>query len=456
MKKAFFKRALLVATAVVLASSMAACAKKSEGGAGTPGTTTKEATKPASIKLMVDGTFITEPAGQKQFIEEYKKMTGVDLVVNQPAHNQYYEKVNLAFASGDIPDVLVMSGSTMMNYAVNGALADITSLVDNSPVMQKVGAKFKDAIRINGKLFAFPTGSGNGPITYMRKDWLDSNNLKVPTTYAEYLNVLKVFADDPDKNGKKDTIAFTAPGLISDDPTTLENYMVDFYQNSSPDFIKKNGKWVDGMLEPEMKDALNRMREAYSLGLIDKEVVTNKTSTCRDKFTAGKVGVFTYWAGTWNMNLSNDLKKAVPEGEVVPIPAIKETKYMERVPSSMAITSKAQNPEGIFKYFVEVMNDGGKGTMLFSRGVEGVHYKVTDGKYEVLPSLEDPKKPANKAFIDIGLQVMPFTDPIAIDPRIQNSLKMFNANSRMSSLLPVSENYTKNAADITNARKEVI
>lgn len=457
MKKAFLKRTMLVASAAVLASSIAGCAKKPEGGAGTPGTTTKEATKPTEIKLMVDGTFITPAAGQQQFIDEYKKQTGVDLKVNQPAHNQYYEKVNLAFASGDIPDVLIMSGGTMMNYAVNGALADVTSLMENSAVMKNMGAKYKDALKINGKLYAIPTGSGNGPVTYMRGDWLKNNNLKVPTTYAEYLNVLKVFAEDPDKNGKKDTIAFTAPGLVNDDPSTLENYMVDFYQNASPDFVKKNGKWVDGMLEPEMKDALNRMREAYSLGLIDKEVVTNKTSTCRDKFNAGKVGVFTYWAGTWNMNLSNDLKKAVPEGEVVPIPAIKETKYMERVPTSMSITSKAKNPEGIFKYFFEYMNDGGKGTLLFSHGVEGVHYKMTgDGKAEKLPSLEDPKKPANKAFIDNGLQVVPFTDPIPMDQRMVDSLKLFNANSRMVSLQPVSENFTKSSADITNARKEIV
>jgi putative aldouronate transport system substrate-binding protein len=457
MKKAFLKRTMLVLTAAVLMSSAAGCAKKNEGGTGTTPAAPKEATKPTEIKIMVDGTFMTVAAGQEKFVEEYKKQTGVNLKINQPAHNQYYEKVNLAFASQDIPDALIISGSTMVNYAVNGALYDMTQLVEKSPIMQKVGQKYKDAVKVNGKIYAFPTGSGNGPITYMRKDWLDKNNLKVPTTYAEYINALKVFAEDPDKNGKKDTIGFTGPGLVSDDPTTLENYMVDFYQNASPDFIKKNGKWVDGMLEPEMKDALTRMRDAYSQGLIDKEIVTNKTSTARDKFNAGKVGAFTYWAGTWNMNMSNDLKKAVPDGELVAIPAIKETKYMERVPGTMAITSKAQNPEGIFKYFFEFMNDGDKGTLLFSHGVEGVHYKMlADGKAEKLPSLEDPKKPANKSFFDNGLQVMPFKDPIPMDPRITESLKVFNANSRMSTLLPVSENYTKNSADILNARKEIV
>ncbi|WP_094551170.1 extracellular solute-binding protein [Petroclostridium xylanilyticum] len=460
MGKPLVKRTLSIFIAIVLALSVAACTKKAEQPAAPEKSekseASKEPEKPASIKLMVDGTFITKEAGQDQFVAEYKKMTGVDLIINQPAHNQYYEKVNLAFASQDIPDVLIISGTTMVNYAINGALYDMTDLVDKSPIMQKVGQKYKDAVKINGRLYAFPTQAGNGPITYMRKDWLEKNNLKVPTTYAEYLEVLKVFANDPDQNGKQDTIAFTAPGLVSDDPTTLQNYMVDFYQDASPDFIKKDGKWVDGMLEPEMKAALERMREAYSLGLIDKEIVTNKTSTCRDKFNAGKVGVFTYWAGTWNMNLENELKKAVRDASIVAIPAIKETKYLERVPATMAITSKAANPEGIFKYFFEFMHDGDKGTLLFSHGVEGVHYKVTDGKYEKLPSLQDPKKPANKAFIDNGLQIVPFNDPITPDPRITESLKVFNANSIVSTLLPVSENYTKNSADILTARKETI
>jgi putative aldouronate transport system substrate-binding protein len=454
MKKAFIKRSLLVLTAAVLSASMLACAKKEPVETQKPAA---EVTKPTVITAMLDTTFLIPEVGQAQFLEEYKKQTGIELKVTQPAHNQYYEKVNLAFASGEAPDVVELGGTPLVNYSINGALYDITKLVDSSAVMKNIDQKYKDAVKVDGKMYAFPIQVGNGAITYLRQDWLDKNNLKVPTTYAEYINVLKVFSDDPDKNGKKDTIGFTAPGLIGDE-TPFAMYMREFYQDAEPDFVKKNGKWVDGMTEPEMKAALQRMRDAYAQGLMDKEIITNKTSTCRDKWNAGKVGAFTYWAGSWNLNLDNDLKKAVPDAKMVAIPAIKETKYIDRVPTTLAITSKAKNPEGIFKHLIEFMHDGDKGTLLFTDGVENVHYKKNaDGKVELLPNLNDPKKLAIKSYIDFGLNLEKnFKNPLTLDPRVETSLATFNANSKSAVLLPASEEYSKASADLLTSKKEVI
>ncbi|HOX31746.1 MAG TPA: hypothetical protein PLB91_05405, partial [Spirochaetales bacterium] len=58
--------------------------------------------KPASIKLMVDGTFQVKENGEQQLVDGFKDLTGIDLVLNHPVHNEYYNKVNLAFSTGDI------------------------------------------------------------------------------------------------------------------------------------------------------------------------------------------------------------------------------------------------------------------------------------------------------------------------------------------------------------------
>ena len=55
------------------------------------------ATKPSKIKAMFDTTFIRPRAGQTQFLAEYKRLTGIELDVNQPAHNQYHEKLLISF-----------------------------------------------------------------------------------------------------------------------------------------------------------------------------------------------------------------------------------------------------------------------------------------------------------------------------------------------------------------------
>lgn len=449
MKRNVLKKATALATVFALTSGMAVYAS-----AANTKVAAAEAKKPTTITAIFDTTFIEPKNGQKQFTDKYKELTGVELKVTQPAHNQYYEKVDLAFASNEIPDVLEIGGTKYLNYAVNGALYDMTNLVKNSVALSKAPAKYADQVKVNGRIYGYPIQGKYGCVTYVRQDWMDANKLKAPKTYKEYVELLKVFANDPDKNGKKDTIALTAPGILTNDPSVpMDIYMKSFYQNATPDFVKKDGKWVDGMLQPEMKEALQRMKDAYSQGLFDKEIVTNTTSTCRDKFYAGKVGLFTYWAGSWNKTLDVNLVKNVPNGKVSPLPSISEAKYIERVPTTIAITKKCANPDGVFKYLIEFMHDGDVGSNLFQNGVEGVHYKVNaDGSYDRLPSLSDNKADSIKTYVDFALNVEPFTSKQNLDARITNSLKVLTDNSVTANMLPVSQAWGSSNADILTSR----
>ena len=410
----------------------------------------KQVTKPTKITWYRDNGLAWDNGVQK-IVDEFKKQTGVELVITDPAHNQYQEKVKLAFASGDVPDVIDVNGADYVNYAMNGALWDMTAAVKRSKIFAKFNQKYLNAEKINGRLYGMPAAVATAPVTYMRKDLLDKFGLEVPTTYKEFYNVLKVFA----KNGY---IAYTAPGLISSDPTNTVNYVREFYQNAVPDFIQKNGKWVDGMAQPEMKQALKRLKDAYAEGLIDKEIITNKTSTCRDKWISGKVGVFTYWPGSWFATLGDQVKKAVPGAETIAIPAIKETKYIAGTAYVNAITSKAQNPEGIFKYFIEYIHNGEKGTLLWSHGVEGVHYqKNADGSYSPLPTILDPKVLCSKFIIEVGCNMESnYRDPIVPDKTVTESMDVMKKGYATSGLKPPSESYNRNNADLLTLKSKII
>lgn len=82
----------------------------------------KEATvqKPAKITAMFDIIVKTED-GQQKLIEEYKKQTGIELIITQPPHNQYTEKVKLAFSSNSIPDIVEVGNSDYVNLSEPGA-----------------------------------------------------------------------------------------------------------------------------------------------------------------------------------------------------------------------------------------------------------------------------------------------------------------------------------------------
>lgn len=412
------------------------------------------AAKPVKISAMFDTTFLRKEDGQDQFLKEYKRLTGIELVVNQPAHNQYNEKLLISFASGDIPDVIEIDSNhseIYMQLATEGAIIPLDKYIANSKVFKRINPIYINSLKYQGKIYGTPLNQGRGCLTYIRKDWLDNLGLKVPTTWNELYEVAKAFTfNDPDGNGKNDTVGFTLPGVGE------YVYMADFYHGANHDFILKDGKWLDGFTEANFKPALARLRQAYQDKVIDQELFTNKTSTCREKFYAGKVGIFSYWSGNWGETLDHNVKLLDPNADVVAIPPIKETSYWNQIPKIIAVTSKAKNPEGVFTWINEYMHDGGTGQMLFTHGVEGVHWTQKDGKYQKLPSLNNPNLPAVKAYIHPELAIGPFADPIPLHPKIAASIKAHQSRIIQMSLMPSSNTYMRFGGEIMNLKEELI
>jgi putative aldouronate transport system substrate-binding protein len=461
MNKKNIKWGSLLLSALMLVSATGCNAGKANattaGKTETKATETKEVAKeikkPSKIVLMTALFDMSKENGQQKFLDKYKELTGIELQIIQPPHNQYSEKVNLAFASGDIPDVFLSPDySSLIKFISEGAVYDITNLVEASKPMMTVNQKLLDGIRFKGRLYGFPQDLGNGCVTMLRQDWLTKLNLKVPTNYQEYLTMLRAFTfNDPDGNGKNDTKGFTAGGL--EDITGAHLYLLDFLQDAVPNFQYKDGKWVDGFQEPEMVKALERISSAYKEGLIDKDIVTNKTTTARDKIINGEIGATGYWAGQWNLNLDTDAKKVNPNAKIVTIPALAEVTYINRVPGQDCITSASSNPEGVFKYFLEYAHDGAEGQTLFTQGVEGVNYKIENGKGVMLPLPADPTKKFSKTMLNPAIPSVPFKNTIfPVDPIVAESAKIFESKMVQADSLLVTDTSVKMSADIVRVR----
>ncbi len=452
MKKNLARKAAALSLSIVMVSGITACGNGGESS--TPSTDTSNPDKPTEISAMMT-TCITFENGLQDVCDEYFNKTGIKLSVEKPDHNKYYEKVTLSFASGDPADVIEMGSTYYPDMAGAGALWDMTDAWDAStePVKSIIDEQYVEALKIDGRLYGFPMAAGNGTITYVRQDWLDEAGLAAPTNYDEFINMLRAF-----KARGEGTIPYTAAGLINTE-TPYDIYLREFYQDATPDFIKDEatGQYIDGFTQENFKAALQRMADAYAEGLIDAEIVTNKTSTCRDKLNSGLAGTFNYWAGMWNARLEDNTKAADPNAVLAPIPPIEETYYIERVPTAMVITNTAENPEGIFKYFIQYSHDGGEGQMLFTRGVKDKHYKENpDGTVEALGYYEDPTNLVEKSFYAPELSITEWDDPISLDSRVENSLAMFQQYRKFATVPIVSDVISENLANLQTVRGEVV
>lgn len=436
-----------------------------------------EVDKPKKITIMVDGTLVTLDNGRDAFEAEWERLTGIDLEIIQPDHEAYYDVLGQTFASGDWPDVVLLGSTYYAGYAGEDVLWDMTDTYENSELKNSgriAKENIVDGLYIDGRLFGIAPGSGNGCLTYVKQKWLDNVGMKAPTNFDQYIAMLDAFTNgDPDGNGVDgDTYGVSSAGLIGGE-SPYTNYLPEFYQDAYPSFYKNDdGVYVDGFTEDAMISALERLRDAYSAGYIDRESLTNGTSDCRNKFYEDKFGVFTYWAGTWASNLKTNLEANELDGELVALEPLAEVgSYIERQAPVWAITSKAENPEAIFKYFFETMLDGGEMQRLWTYGAEDTHWSTkgeelldvtyAEGEFHMLENLEKAGTLYKKNHIDPMLSIAEFTefeDPglATVAPEALNSQKTFNENSTIAPLLISTDEMSQYNGDLMKLKKEIV
>lgn len=285
-------------------------------------------------------------------------------------------KYNVLIAAGEAPDVFMEFDPAMMqDYVNNGSLMEVGPLLDKyGPNIRKLTPpEVKKWGVMNGKEYAIPqmrneVGIANWMV-WIRQDWLDKLNLKMPTTTEELYEVAKAFRErDPDGNGKKDTYG----------------YSLGFWGQSLLLNMFGAYEWVknaDGTLDYETvtenrKNAMALAKRMYDEDLIDKEYFTDKTgSKTQQDFMTNKLGMIGSGTGYIN-NYWATLKKNAPDAKLAPVPAPKSSNgqfgyYKERECSFLnVISSTCKNPKAAVEYL----------DWMVSKGWEYVKY-AEDGKY---------------------------------------------------------------------------
>ena len=472
MKKNVTKKLLAVALASAMAMTAAGCgggddasANNSTPASSNAGSTAastpasseaasseapKEIEKPDTISWWThDG--LNEENGAEQWFAEFEKFTGIHLDHQFIPNNEYYDKLKLAFASHEVPEVFDLNGANLALYASQGAIKDLTPMLQASDLWDKVDPAIWDAIAIDGKIYAIPKEVPSAACTYVRGDWLEQLGRDAPKTYDEFLEMIRRFkAEIPECE-----IGLTAPGVKS--PQNLP----EFYQGAQYGFYRENGEWKDGFAQDNMAEAMQRMQDAYKEGLLDMEIITNTTSTCRDAWYEGKVGVFNYWSGKWGGTLQDRLE-ANNEGAIaLAIQPVDGAVYSFATLSGLCISADVsdEKAEQIFKYFIEYMHDGGEGQVLFQSGVEGVHWEQDGDNVKPLPNLADPSAVTTSVWITpwLSLTPMELTDKkVEQADAVVNSLAITDAVAVQTPITPVSETLNKITSDLELEKADIL
>ena len=211
-----------------------------------------------------------------------------------------------------------------------------------------------------GEMMAIPAPSmmvGEMNEMWIRQDWLENLGLEVPRTWDELAAVAEAFVtQDPDGNGEDDTIGILGPGNsnhindIGDNQFGLDPLFCSFQSYPQYWLQDEDGNVEYGSIQPETREALEKIQELSTNKLIDPELLVRRD--CQEPVLAGKVGIFfgPWWSG---YTVSDATLAGEADWRAYFTPLSEDGNYYTHMPdptSKYVVASKdCKNPEAAFK-----------------------------------------------------------------------------------------------------------
>jgi raffinose/stachyose/melibiose transport system substrate-binding protein len=295
----------LILLAVVLLLSTAALSACGNPAAPTPSSSAPQSGAPstqapsgdAKRTLNIVGSVRTYP-GQEEAWNELiaafeKAYPNIDVNVRwQGTWDQIPENMTASkLAKEDVDIYTAGAGIINSTLASSGALLDMTEIM--APYLDRFNEGMLSAYYIGGKLWGFPYGDSSESCIYYNKTMFDELGLKVPTTYAELLDVSRKIQEAKGitpmiHQGK--VAAFWPMWFFETYAQTSGNKSVDNVKA----FLSKELSFAG---DPAVMAAFDAIKKFWDDGILSTSSMDTDGDGVRAAFAAGKAAMF--YGGTW-------------------------------------------------------------------------------------------------------------------------------------------------------------
>lgn len=360
---------------------------------------------PITITVLSDSRADLTIGSDMPALEELSKRTNInfDWQLLPVDASEKTTKLNVIFASGDIPDIIQVGDANVANrYGMQGVLLNVKDLINehapnivdafNNPLQEDEIPYEIDVwgtiTAKDGNIYNIPFISASnaiGAVWAMRTDWLEKVGMEVPTTTDELYEVLKAFKEqDPNGNGEADEIPWGAAAggktaTITPIMTAFDAHM-DLYIDKATDTVKY------GPAEENYKAGLEYLNKLYSEGLIESDYLSATHDQWTSRAGGNQMGMMFAWPGS-GIGASNQALQALnTEYKFEPIKPFvspsgnmaKDTKTAgNAVGYRTSISANTKYPVEIIKLLDYCFSD--EGYLLCNFGIEGEDYTMVDG-----------------------------------------------------------------------------
>lgn len=309
------KKVIRIICLILCVTAISACGKSDK----------KDTAKTTKVELNTDGQFPIIKKGQKltlnlmapntglaewedmPTLKDYQKKTGISLKYTTPPLADFSTRLNLAFASGDLPDIVYGAGSGSLtsameiDYGSQGILLPLEKYITPElmpnfyALTQEDPSLLKSITTPDGHVYSLPMVTRNatsiwwqGPMWY-NGTWLDKLNVtELPKTIDEFYELLLRFKnEDPNGNGKADEIPLTDV-----DMNGTRVWLLAAFGLRTRGIQVDNDQVIYTPTTENYKGYLTSMNKLYNEGLLDKEVYGQSDEQKKAKGQNDQLGIF--------------------------------------------------------------------------------------------------------------------------------------------------------------------
>ena len=241
------------------------------------------------------------------YYNAYRDQLGITLDTRVCAtDDEYTQKLTMAIASNDLPDMMVLPLEQYVQLAKAGKLWDMTPILEEygSELTKKNinsdGGVMLEVAKVDGALYGIPMGNAQripAQFLWIRTDWLEKLDKSVPTSFAEVIELARAFKnEDPDGNGVDDTWGLGISNVMDNicGFGTIEGVANAFGGSILQQIWVKNddGSVTYMPTSDGTRAALEQLAAMFAEGLINPEFGVTDESGVGEAVAAGKCGLF--------------------------------------------------------------------------------------------------------------------------------------------------------------------
>lgn len=343
-------------------------------------------------------------------LNEYEKMSNIDITWNQVPADGLEEKRNLALGSGTLPDVFYAANipiADVQKYGEQGSFIPLNDLIDeHAPNLKAILDEYPDIEKgltfPDGNIYSFPTIYSPefqsilvGAKPWIKQDWLDELGMDNPETTDELYEYLKAVKEtDLNGNGEHDEVPLSSVSM-----TRILHWISGAFgiQNKGQlhELIDTDPETDELRFFPtdeNYRDMLEYMSKLYTEGLIEQNVYSIEVDQYLANASEELYGATQFY---------NPIELFGDEigGDYVVANALEGPRGIKmytgvtspvRAVGNFTITKENEYPAETVRWLDYFFSD--EGMLMFFMGIEGETYEMTENGPELMDHITNSEE----------------------------------------------------------------